>query len=196
MQPNRGGNLIWPYRVVSEIAGVGSQDEVLARIQMFRPVPQNAHVLSRLFARRGDGTAPDLRPENYHICRSPRRGGRRSLAGPERHEPGSAVRLNFNIEFYSPYPLHIVDFMPLLPLYGDLAEDRNYFELVMAAVGLQGGEHSKVARGRFRPCGDFRSDQGRNAQRASGRLGTAAAGRRAPWRRDCNGQIVGQHSLR
>jgi hypothetical protein len=23
------------------------------------------------------------------------------------------LRLNFNIEFYSPYPLHIVDFMPL-----------------------------------------------------------------------------------
>jgi hypothetical protein len=47
------------------------------------------------------------------------------------------LRLNFNIEFYSPYPLHIVDFMPLLPLYGDLAEDRNYFKLVVDVVGLQ-----------------------------------------------------------
>jgi hypothetical protein len=46
------------------------------------------------------------------------------------------LRLNFNTEFYSPYPVHIVDFMPLLPLYGDLAEDRNYFELVVDVVGL------------------------------------------------------------
>jgi hypothetical protein len=47
------------------------------------------------------------------------------------------LRLNFSEGFYSPYPLHIVDFMPLVPLYGDLAEDRNYFELVVDVVGLQ-----------------------------------------------------------
>ncbi|KMN49064.1 sulfotransferase [Chromobacterium violaceum] len=47
------------------------------------------------------------------------------------------LRLNFNTDFYSPYPLHIVDFMPLLPLYGDLSEDRNYFQLVVDVVGLQ-----------------------------------------------------------
>ncbi|MBX9298812.1 sulfotransferase family protein [Chromobacterium vaccinii] len=47
------------------------------------------------------------------------------------------LRLNFNSDFYSPYPLHIVDFMPLLPLYGDLSEDRNYFQLVVDVVGLQ-----------------------------------------------------------
>jgi len=28
--------------------------------------------------------------------------------------------LNFSPDFYSPYPLHLVDFMPLLRLYGDL----------------------------------------------------------------------------
>ena len=47
------------------------------------------------------------------------------------------LRLNFNAEFYSPYPLHIVDFMPLLPLYGDLSDDRAYLRLVVDVVGLQ-----------------------------------------------------------
>jgi len=47
------------------------------------------------------------------------------------------LRLNFSEGFYSPYPLHIVDFMPLVPLYGDLGEDRNYFQLVVDVVGLQ-----------------------------------------------------------
>lgn len=47
------------------------------------------------------------------------------------------LRLNFNEKFYSPYPLHIVDFMPLVPLYGDLSDDKNYFRLVVDVVGLQ-----------------------------------------------------------
>ncbi|OHX16393.1 sulfotransferase family protein [Chromobacterium sphagni] len=47
------------------------------------------------------------------------------------------LRLNFSREFYSPYPLHIVDFMPLLPLYGDLSDDRAYFQLIVDVVGLQ-----------------------------------------------------------
>eukprot|EP00775_Hariotina_reticulata_P005627 gene5627-5866_t len=47
------------------------------------------------------------------------------------------LRLNASSAFHSPYPLHIVDFMPLLPLYGDLDNDRNYFQLVVDVVGLQ-----------------------------------------------------------
>ncbi|MFG6456130.1 sulfotransferase family protein [Roseateles sp. BYS96W] len=47
------------------------------------------------------------------------------------------LRLNINADFYSPYPLHIVDFMPLVPLYGDLNDDRRYFRLVVDVVGLQ-----------------------------------------------------------
>lgn len=47
------------------------------------------------------------------------------------------LRLNFSPEFYSPYPLHIVDFMPVVPLYGDLNDDRAYFRLVVDVVGLQ-----------------------------------------------------------
>jgi len=46
------------------------------------------------------------------------------------------LRLNFNTAFYSPYPLHIVDFMPLAPLYGDLGDDERYFQLVVDLVGL------------------------------------------------------------
>lgn len=47
------------------------------------------------------------------------------------------LRLNLNPEFYSPYPLHIVDFMPIVPLYGSLEDDRAYFRLVSDVVGLQ-----------------------------------------------------------
>jgi hypothetical protein len=47
------------------------------------------------------------------------------------------LRLNLSPDFYSPYPLHIVDFMPLVKLYGDLSEDNNYFQLVVDVVGLQ-----------------------------------------------------------
>lgn len=47
------------------------------------------------------------------------------------------LRLNASPDFYSPYPMHIVDFMPLLPAYGDLSEDWNYFQLAIDLVGLQ-----------------------------------------------------------
>lgn len=47
------------------------------------------------------------------------------------------LRLNFNPDFYSPYPLHIVDFMPLVPLYGDLEDDGNYFQMIVDVIGLQ-----------------------------------------------------------
>ncbi|MDB5816293.1 MAG: sulfotransferase domain protein [Rhodocyclales bacterium] len=47
------------------------------------------------------------------------------------------LRLNFNTDFHSPYPLHIIDFMPLVPLYGDLSDDKAYFQLVVDVVGLQ-----------------------------------------------------------
>jgi hypothetical protein len=47
------------------------------------------------------------------------------------------LRLNASPDFYSPYPLHVVDFMPLVPLYGDLGDDRNYFQMVVDIVGLQ-----------------------------------------------------------
>src|SRR5262245_56290145 len=47
------------------------------------------------------------------------------------------LRLNFHPGFYSPYPLHIVDFLPLLPRYGDLRDDRTYYRLVVDVIGLQ-----------------------------------------------------------
>lgn len=47
------------------------------------------------------------------------------------------LRLNFSPDFYSPYPLHIVDFMPLVELYGDLSDDYTYFQLVIDLIGLQ-----------------------------------------------------------
>lgn len=47
------------------------------------------------------------------------------------------LRLNSSPDFYSPYPLHIVDFMPLVNLYGDLKNDWTYFQLVVDLIGLQ-----------------------------------------------------------
>jgi hypothetical protein len=47
------------------------------------------------------------------------------------------LRLNFSPEFYSPYPLHIVDFMPLMRFYGDLSDDTVYLQLAIDLVGLQ-----------------------------------------------------------
>src|SRR5690242_19325375 len=47
------------------------------------------------------------------------------------------LRLKFNRDFYSPYPLHLVDFMPMVGLYGDLSNDYAYFQMVIDLVGLQ-----------------------------------------------------------
>lgn len=47
------------------------------------------------------------------------------------------LRLNMNPGFYAPYPLHIVDFMPLVELYGDLGDDETYFQLIVDVIGLQ-----------------------------------------------------------
>jgi hypothetical protein len=47
------------------------------------------------------------------------------------------LRLNFNPSFYAPYPLHVVDFMPLVEHYGDLGDDHAYFQMVIDVIGLQ-----------------------------------------------------------
>lgn len=67
------------------------------------------------------------------------------------------LRLNFNPRFYSPYPLHIVDFMPLVPLYGDLADDKAYFRLVVDVVGLQAASMVKWPDMVFDPVDIFES---------------------------------------
>jgi len=65
------------------------------------------------------------------------------------------LRLNFNSKFYSPYPLHIVDFMPMVPLYGDLSDDKAYFRLVVDVVGLQAASMVKWADVVFDPVEIF-----------------------------------------
>jgi hypothetical protein len=65
------------------------------------------------------------------------------------------LRLNFSPQFYSPYPLHIVDLMPLLGLYGDLADDRVYFQLVVDVVGLQSASMVKWSDVVFDPVAVF-----------------------------------------
>lgn len=65
------------------------------------------------------------------------------------------LRLNMSPDFYSPYPLHIVDFMPLLPLYGDLRDDRRYFRLVTDICGLQAVSMVKWPQMTFDPVEIF-----------------------------------------
>lgn len=65
------------------------------------------------------------------------------------------LRLNFNSHFYSPYPLHIVDFMPLVPMYGDLSDDKAYFRMVVDVVGLQAASVVKWADMVFDPVEIF-----------------------------------------
>lgn len=67
------------------------------------------------------------------------------------------LRLNFNPQFYSPYPLHIVDFMPLVPLYGDLSDDKAYFRLTVDVVGLQAASMVKWPGMVFDPVEIFES---------------------------------------
>ncbi len=65
------------------------------------------------------------------------------------------LRLNFNPQFFSPYPLHIVDFMPLVPLYGDLADDNAYFRMVVDVIGLQAASMVKWPDIAFDPVDVF-----------------------------------------
>jgi len=65
------------------------------------------------------------------------------------------LRLNLNPEFYSPYPLHITDFMPIVPLYGDLADDNAYFRMVVDVVGLQAASIVKWPGAAFDPITIF-----------------------------------------
>ena len=77
------------------------------------------------------------------------------------------LRLNFSPDFYSPYPLHIVDFMPLLPAYGDLGDDGTYFQLVVDVVGLQAASMVKWPGMVFDPVEIFDAikNEGRSVHR-------------------------------
>lgn len=65
------------------------------------------------------------------------------------------LRLNFNPGFYAPYPLHIVDFMPLIELYGDLGNDMAYFQMVVDVIGLQSASMVKWPDVTFDPLEVF-----------------------------------------
>lgn len=58
---------------------------------------------------------------------------------PLRRCGSNAIRLRMNLhkDFYSPYPLHLVDIMSILPQYGNLENDSNYFRLITDMIGLQ-----------------------------------------------------------
>jgi hypothetical protein len=58
-------------------------------------------------------------------------------------------------EFYSPYPLHIIDLLPLVPLYGDLNNDDNYFQLILDVIGLHSMNVVKWPAISFEPISIF-----------------------------------------
>lgn len=74
------------------------------------------------------------------------------------------LRLNVSSDFYSPYPMHIVDFMPLVPAYGDLSNDWNYFQMAVDLVGLQNSTMVKWDEVALDPVSIFESikDKPRN----------------------------------
>lgn len=78
------------------------------------------------------------------------------------------LRLNFNPDFYAPYPLHIVDFMPLVGLYGDLKNDHAYFQLIVDVIGLQTASIVKWPDIVFEPEGIFEAIK--NEQRSVHRV--------------------------
>lgn len=82
------------------------------------------------------------------------------------------LRLNFNEAFYSPYPLHIVDMMPLVSMYGDLNEDEVYFQMVVDVIGLQSASMVKWKDVTFDPIEVFDSikDQPRSIHRIAWEL--------------------------
>ena len=77
------------------------------------------------------------------------------------------LRLNNSPEFYSPYPLHIIDFMPLLPHYGNLNDDEHYFRLLVDVIGLQSASMVKWKDIVFDPAELFEAlkDQPRSVHR-------------------------------
>ena len=77
------------------------------------------------------------------------------------------LRLNFNPDFYAPYPLHIVDFMPLVDMYGSLHDDSVYFQMVVDVIGLQAASMVKWPDVVFDPVEIFMAtkDEPRNLHR-------------------------------
>lgn len=67
------------------------------------------------------------------------------------------LRLNLSQQFYAPYPLHIVDFLPIVPGYGDLEDDDAYLRMVVDVVGLHAASMVKWPDVVFDPVEVFES---------------------------------------
>lgn len=83
------------------------------------------------------------------------------------------LRLNINPQFYSPYPLHIVDFMPVVDrYYKDLTDDSVYFQLIRDVLGLQDSLMVRWANIAFDPADIFEAikDESRSIHRIAWEL--------------------------
>ncbi len=67
------------------------------------------------------------------------------------------LRLNANPDFFSPYPFHQVDFMPLVKHYGDLSDDMNYFRLITDYIGFANASSVRWASVDWDPVHIFNS---------------------------------------
>ncbi len=80
-----------------------------------------------------------MEDQNNTVSQAPIKRPRPVLMIPLRRCGSHALRLrlNANPEFYAPYPLHVIDFMPLVESYGDLKDDKRYFQMVIDVIGLE-----------------------------------------------------------
>lgn len=111
-----------------------------------------------------------MNEQNLPMTQTGKRHPKPVLMIPLRRCGSHALRLRLNANpdfFYAPYPLHIVDFMPLVEQYGDLRDDRAYFQMVVDIIGLQAVSMVKWPNVVFDPVDVFDSikDEPRSVHR-------------------------------
>jgi hypothetical protein len=98
---------------------------------------------------------------------------------PLRRCASNSLRLHLDLhpDIYAPYPIHIHDFMHLLPLYGDLQEDTNYLTLITDVIGYQNTTLIRWTLINFDPLALFEclKDQARSIHKIIGEMYLQAA---------------------
>ena len=98
---------------------------------------------------------------------------------PLRRCASNSLRLHLDLhpDIYAPYPIHIHDFMHLLPLYGDLQEDTNYLKLITDVIGYQNTTLIRWTLINFDPLALFEilKDQPRSIHKIIGEIYLQAA---------------------
>jgi len=98
---------------------------------------------------------------------------------PLRRCGSNFLRLHLDLHplIYAPYPIHIHEFMHLLPKYGNLEDDHNYFRLICDVIGFQNTTLLRWTHISFDPLNLFNSleSQPRSIHRIVGEMYLQAA---------------------